>query len=310
MLQQITEDGVCFPVYVYQPEFIRLKKGECMADKKEIKGMTVLLTGATGAVGGAAALKLAEKQVSLVLLGRDEDRLNLTRAVIIKATGNERVSCVTADLSDIKSVKNAVSQIRQNNQKLDALLNVASVYKREKVVSRDGHELMFASNHLGAFVLTLGVMDLLKNAGNARVITVTAPSAAKLDFDDLQGEKKFNSMAQFGMTKMCNLLFAFKLARDVTNTGMSSSAYFPGLVRSKLTGEMPSLLRNITTFFSANPDKSGEALARLAVNPEFADINGMFLNKKMNQLQANEYSRTVQVQDRLWEESIKLTAGV
>jgi NAD(P)-dependent dehydrogenase (short-subunit alcohol dehydrogenase family) len=281
-----------------------------MADKKEIKNMTALVTGATGAVGGAAALKLAEKQVSLILLGRDEKKLNEVGSAITKTTGNERISCVIADLSDIKSVNNAVAQIKQGNQKLDALLNVASVYKRERAVTQGGYELMFASNHLGAFALTTGVMDLLKNAGNARVITVTAPSITKLDFDDLQGEKKFNSLAQFGMTKMCNLLFAFKLARDITNTGMSSSAYFPGLVKSKLTNEMPSFLRNVTTFFSSTPAESGEALARLAVNPEFADINGMFLNKKMNQLQANDYSRTAAIQDRLWEESVKLTAGV
>ncbi len=121
------------------------------------------------------------------------------------------------------------------------LINNAGVYRRKRASTVDGFEEMFAANHLGPFLLTNLLLEDLQAAvhtnGSARVLNITAPSTVQLNFDDLQGERNFNSLMAFGATKMANLLFTFALARRLENTGITVNAIHPGLARSGLMKE-------------------------------------------------------------------------
>jgi len=108
------------------------------------------------------------------------------------------------------------------------LINNAAIYKSRRELSTDGFELMFVTNHLGPFLLTHLLLDPLMTRGSARILNITAPSSTQPDFDDLQREKKFNSLNAFGATKMRNLLFTFELARRLENTGVTVNAVHPG----------------------------------------------------------------------------------
>lgn len=182
--------------------------------------------------------------------------------------------------------------------------------KRQRTVTVDGFEEMFAANHLGPFLLTHLLLERLQAAvqadGSARVLNITAPSTVQLNFEDLQGERNFNSLNAFGATKMANLLFIFELARRLENTGITANAIHPGLARSGLMKEAFILMRLITQLASSPPEKVTSAILQAATAPEFASTSGKFLhNGKEIEVPAYAHDRTAQ--QRLWERSEALT---
>jgi NAD(P)-dependent dehydrogenase (short-subunit alcohol dehydrogenase family) len=190
------------------------------------------------------------------------------------------------------------------------LINNASVYKRKRTVTVDGFEEMFAANHLGPFLLTNLLVEPLHAAvqadGSARVLNITAPSTVPLNFDDLQGERSFNSLNVFGATKMANLLFTFELARRLENTGITVNAIHPGLARSGLMKEAFILMRLFTRLASGPPEKVTGGILQAATAPEFANVSGKFLHNG-KEIEAPAYARDRTAQQKLWEVSEQLT---
>jgi retinol dehydrogenase 12 len=158
---------------------------------------TIAITGATGAVGKAAAIELAKHGNSLILIGRNADKLKKNEEEI-KAAGNSNVETFIADFTDLSSVKKVAERIRNTHTKLDGLINVAAVYKANREITKDKLETMFAVNHMSVFILTRELLPLINSTPGARILTVSAPSFTQLNFDDLQGEKKFSAFTSFG----------------------------------------------------------------------------------------------------------------
>jgi NAD(P)-dependent dehydrogenase (short-subunit alcohol dehydrogenase family) len=178
------------------------------------------------------------------------------------------------------------------------------------VTTVDGFEEMFAANHLGPFLLTNLLLELLQAAvpvnGAARVLNISAPSTTRLNFDDLQGERNFNSLHAFGATKMANLLFTFALARRLDNTGITVNAIHPGLARSGLLKEASMFLRLFTRLVSKPPQKVTESIARVAFAPEFEKTTGKFFHAG-KEIKAPAYAYDRAAQERLWQISEELT---
>lgn len=210
------------------------------------------------------------------------------------------------------SVRQAAADLLNRLPRVDALIHSAAVFLPERRVTPEGFETMFATNHLGPFLLTHLLLDRLRASGPARVITVSAPSTTEIDFEDLQGEKKWSALMQFGRTKMANLLFAYGLARRQPASQMTSNVLFPGLVKSGLMKNANAAVRGLSGLMSKSPEAAGNALAWLAVNPSVAGVSGMFY-KLTKPDDSNAYSRDPSQQDRLWTLSAQLVglpAGV
>ncbi len=269
---------------------------------------TVLISGATGTIGRAVALEIAKTGAATVILARNKSKLESVKNEISLSSGNEKIDILCADFSDISSVKNATDEFKQKYDRLDALINVAAIYKNKREISSDNLELMFAVNHLAPFILTTRLLDLLSASKPARIITISAPTVTKLQFDDLQGEKKFSALSAFGASKMMNLMFIYALARRLEGQGVSSSAFHPGLVKSELTREMPSLLRSLTRLMSGKPDKAARILCRLAVDGNPADLNGKFYKFSGSEIKSSPYSHDKELQEKLWAVSLELSA--
>jgi NAD(P)-dependent dehydrogenase (short-subunit alcohol dehydrogenase family) len=205
---------------------------------------TVLVTGATGAIGKATAIELAKNNCAVILLGRNADKLSKVKSEIIQATNNNDIEAVIADLSEPKSIRKAVTEIKTKYNSLNALINVAAIFTKNRSENSQGLEYTFATNHLGPFILTNELLDLLKAGKPARVVTVSAPSITKINFDDINGKKKYSPgfMGAFGASKMMNIMFTYALARRLEGTGVTTSVFHPGLVKSELTKDMPKLL--------------------------------------------------------------------
>jgi len=169
-----------------------------------------------------------------------------------------------------------------------------------------GLETMFATNHLGPFLLTHLLLDSLKASAPSRVISITAPSTTELNFDDLQGEKSFSAFQAFGASKMCNLLFTYELARRLAGTGVTANAIHPGLVKLNLLNEASPLMRWLSLLFLSFPDKAAETPVYYAMSPEVEGISGKFF-KGRKQIDSNAYSKDTNIQKRLWNVSLELT---
>lgn len=269
----------------------------------------VAVTGVTGSIGKATAIELAKRGCHVILLARDTSKLTAVRDDIIKATGNKYIETVTIDLSEPKSIKRAVAEIRSKHNSINALVNVAAIFKPKREENSEGHEYMFATNHLGPFMLTNQLLDLLKKGAPARVVTVSAPSTTKINFEDIDSKQKFSSgfLGVFGATKSMNIIFTYALAEKLKGSGVTTSVFHPGLVKSKLTSKMPALMNAIIQWLSGSPGPAAKMLADLTIADKYLNSNCTFFKYNGKELSAGKYHNDKDVQERLWKLSEQLT---
>jgi NAD(P)-dependent dehydrogenase (short-subunit alcohol dehydrogenase family) len=233
---------------------------------------TIVISGASGAIGAATATTLARRQARLILMARPSERLD---ALVERLGGAEnRVSQVPIDLASMSSVRSAAREINRAGGHIDALLNVAAVFVNRYQKTADGFEHMLATNYFGPFLLTNLMRDRL--IGGGRVITVTAPSTTRVDMQRLFSKEHFDAMHTFGATKALDLMFTFELARRAKRWDVRSNAFHPGVVRSELMRDATRPVRAVARLVSRSPDRPAQDLAELAVSPAHAGTTGWF----------------------------------
>jgi NAD(P)-dependent dehydrogenase (short-subunit alcohol dehydrogenase family) len=241
---------------------------------------TVVVTGATGAIGSAAVAALQKRRASVIRLSRP-----------------------SFDLSSFTSVRAAARELNRGGTHIDALLHIAGVFSPRFQKSADGLELMVTVNHLAPFLLTNLLRDRL--AGRGRVITVTAPWSARVDIDRLLDRDRFQAYQSFGATKAANLMFTLELARRAKRWDVRANAFHPGIVHSQLSRESPRLVRLATRILGRDPSRAGEDLAELALSPAFAGTTGWFF-KGTRRIDPPRSTLDVGQQSVLWQRSAEL----
>ena len=241
---------------------------------------TVVVTGATGAIGSATVAALQKRRAQVIALSRP-----------------------ALDLSSMASVRAAARELNRTADHIDALLNIASVFTSRYQKTADGLELMLATNHLGPFLLTNLLRDRLARGG--RVITVTAPSTTQVNVDRLLDRDRFNGFHSFGATKAANLMFTFELARRAKRWDVRANAFHPGLVRSELMREAPDVIRFATRLVSRGPERAANDLADLALSPAHAGTSGWFF-KGSRRIDPPKSSLDEGQQAALWKRSAEL----
>src|SRR6266513_671398 len=241
---------------------------------------TVVVTGATGAIGSATAAALTKRRAQVIPLSRP-----------------------SFDLSSLASVRATARELNRSGGHIDVLLNIAAVYWPRFQKSADGRELMFRVNHLAPFLLTNLLRDRL--VGGGRVITVTAPSTTRVDVDRLLDRDRFNGFHSFGATKAANLMFTFELARRGKRWDVNANAFHPGLVRSELMREAPDVIRFATRLVSRGPERAAADLADLALSPAHAGTSGWFF-KGGKRIDPPKSSLNEAQQAALWKRSADL----
>jgi NAD(P)-dependent dehydrogenase (short-subunit alcohol dehydrogenase family) len=261
----------------------------------------VVVTGATGAIGSAAAALLAKRGARVVLMARPSPRLD---ALMRRLGGpDNRISSVPVDLSSLSSVRAAARQLNGDGEKIAALVHVAAIFTTRYQKAGGGLEMMLATNHLGPFLLTNLLRDRL--VGGGRVITVTAPSTTRIDMERLLDKARFNALHTFGATKAAGLMFTFELARRAKRWDVRANAFHPGLVRSELMREAPGALRSVSRLFSREPDHTAHDLVDLALSPAFAGTSGWFF-KGRRRIDPPKHAQDIGQQSNLWKRSAEL----
>jgi NAD(P)-dependent dehydrogenase (short-subunit alcohol dehydrogenase family) len=169
---------------------------------------------------------------------------------------------------------------------------------------------MFATNHLGPFILTNELLDLLKAGKPSRVLTVSAPSTTKIQFEDLPGLKKFSGgfLGAFGSSKMMNLMFTYALSRRLKDTGVTANVFHPGLVKSDLLKESPVLMYRFFKLVSAKPERAAQMLCSLVLDSRYENSSGKFFRFDGKEIESNRYSYNEELQEKLWSMSEQLSS--
>src|SRR5947199_5353470 len=196
-----------------------------------------VVTGANSGIGLAAARELAASRAHVTLAVRDTAKGDAAAAGM---RGDPEVRAL--DLAHLASVRAFAEGLDRN---IDVLVNNAGVMATPHRRTADGFELQLGTNHLGHFALTGLLLGALRARPGARVVTVSsnAHKAGRIDFDDLQGERRYRRWRAYGQSKLANLLFMFELDRRARDAGLDlvSVAAHPGYAATNLQFNAPPL---------------------------------------------------------------------
>jgi len=278
-----------------------------------LQGKTILVTGATAGIGRAASFALARMGAHMVLVGRDRQKAESTVAQIKAQTGNGQVEYLLADMSVQAEVRRLAEEVRSRYPRLDVLLNNAGGVFNPRQVTKDGLELTFALNHLGYFLLTNLLLDLLKASAPARIVNVSSEAhrlgGGRINFDDLMGEKSYNPMTAYGQSKLANILFTYELARRLKGTGVTVNCLHPGGVATNFGQSAPGAWAwafKLFRPFMLTPEQGADTLVYLASAPEVEGVTGKYWVKRRPK-RSNAESYDEGVAERLWKVSEQLT---
>ncbi|MFV9506563.1 MAG: SDR family oxidoreductase [Oscillochloridaceae bacterium umkhey_bin13] len=273
-------------------------------------GKICLVTGATSGIGQVTALELARMGATVVLMARSRERGEATQAAIRAQTGNDAVDLILVDLADLAAVRSAAEAFQARYDRLDVLVNNAGLYVDKRTLSADGLELTFAVNHLAPFLLTHLLLDSLRAAAPARVVTVSsgAHMAGRGRFEDVRAERGYNGFATYAESKLANVLFTYELARRLDNTGITANCLHPGAVRTGFASETGGIFGSLFSLarpFMLSPEQGAETSIYLASSAEVEGISGKYFVKRRPQTSSMvSYDRAVQ--RNLWEVSEQL----
>ncbi|MEN8191947.1 MAG: SDR family oxidoreductase [Bacteroidota bacterium] len=265
-----------------------------------MKNKTILITGATDGIGKQTAIDLAKLEAKIIIHGRDEESCKNTIAKITEETGNSDVDFAVADLSSLTQVNEMAKSITSKYERLDVLINNAGVYENEKIFTIDGYENTFAINHLSHFLLTIKLLDLLKTSSPTRIINVSSIAHSNCDFDidNLNSEKYFDPYNAYAISKAANVLFTYKLAEEVKNSGVIVNVLHPGVITTKL-------LYKGFSMTGASLKDGARTSVYLASSKEVENVSGKYFID-LSERNSASFTYNTELQEKLWDKSLKM----
>jgi NAD(P)-dependent dehydrogenase (short-subunit alcohol dehydrogenase family) len=207
----------------------------------DLSGKRAVVTGASSGIGVETARALAGAGAAVTLAVRNAEAGERVAADIRASTGNDAVTVGTLELADLASVRTFVASW---DGPLDILVNNAGVMAiQELTISTSGHEMQFATNHLGHFGLALGLHDALAAAGAARIVSVSSGGHLRspVVFDDIDyAFRDYDPFGAYGQSKTANVLFAVEATRRWASDGILANALMPGGIATPLQRHLPS----------------------------------------------------------------------
>jgi len=262
---------------------------------------TVFITGSTDGIGKEAALMLARKNFRVLIHGKDPDKIDQTISWVKEKTLSTNVVGYQADLSSLNEVEKMITQIRKKEDQLDILLNNAGVIMQEYGQSKQGFEMTFAVNHLAHFYLTGRLLPLMLTREKARIVNLTSKiQSSTIDFRTFLSKSYFESVKAYSDSKLCNVLFTYKLGTLLKKNGITVNCMHPGVINTKM----------LTKTWGSIGAPVQEGAAREVYLSDSSDID--FITKKYfvknRMVNSVPYSYKVELQEALWTLSLDLLA--
>jgi NAD(P)-dependent dehydrogenase (short-subunit alcohol dehydrogenase family) len=239
---------------------------------------------------------------------RDRERGEATRQEIRQKSGSAKVELMICDLSSQNSIRQFASDFKKQHDRLDVLVNNAGVVLRQRSMTEDGIESTFAINHLGYFLVTNLLLDLLKKSAPSRIVNVssTAHRYGKLDISGWVTGRDYSTFGAYANSKLANVLFTYELARRIEGTGVTANCLHPGAVGTNLFRGLPGFLQALIKLVTMGPERGARTSIYLASSPEVEEVNGKYFTRRRPE-KTSEASYNEEAARRLWDVSTELT---
>lgn len=268
-----------------------------------LKGKTALITGANSGLGFETMRVLAMRGAHVIAACRTMEKAERTCALI--AGKSTPLEC---DLSRIASVTEAVNKVKELNRPIDMLICNAGVMGYLEPHRKDGIELQLLTNHFGHFALVKGLLPVVEQAQQGRIVIVSsemhrhAPGRG-IKFEDLKYERGYNPYRAYAQSKLANMLFMSELARRVTDTNVTVNAVHPGNVQTGITKNGPKLLDNLSQRFGhfvlRSLAQGAATQCYVATNEKLRRVNGYYF-ANCNKKTPSRLARDEKLAQKLW----------
>lgn len=264
---------------------------------------TVAITGPTSGIGRAAAVALAKRGDALVLLARDVGRGDALAEELRRAGAAPGTRVVACDVASFASVRVAAATVLAEVPRVDVLINNAGAIFQTRKLSVDGHELTWATNHLGPTLLTELLVPRLIESAPARVVTVAsrAHTRGTIHWDDVELARTFTPWRAYSQSKLANVMMASAVARRLAGSGVVSHSLHPGVIASEFgqnDGGLLSLAMRLGRPFLKTNDQGAATTVFLATSPEAQATTGVYWADE-RPARATREARDVDAQERL-----------
>ena len=285
----------------------------------DLTNKTIIITGANSGIGKAASIQLAKLGANVVMLCRNQERGGQALQDVRLASKNGNVELILVDMSSQTSVRNAVNEFLSKHRRLDVLIHNAANFDHRQtkpVITMDGLENVFATNHVNIFLMTQLLLETLKKSAPSRIITVASKGLITYPFldielDNLKGEKKFNMQHAYYHAKQAQVMFTFDLAERLKGMGVTVNCVRVGNVAIPNTrlDHLPKFLLKMYEMkrkFALTPEKMAETYVWLAGDPSMQDVTGGYWDAPHTPVKANKNAYNRDTQQRLWDATKKL----
>ena len=278
-----------------------------------------VITGANTGLGLETTKAFAEKNIEVVMACRNESKAEKAKAEILKEIPKAQLKILPLDLSSLDAVRSFAEKFKSEYNCLDILVNNAGLMIPPYGKTKDGFELQFGINYLGHFLLTGLLLEPLKNAAEARVVSLSslAHKWGDIYFEDLQFQKNYDKQKAYGQSKLACLMFAYELDRRLKAQQLSvkSLAAHPGLSRTNLFRHLTGMMKLLTPFvypFTQSAKSGAQPEIKAALDEKLA--GGEYLGPsgfqeysgKPKVVGSNAISNDKEKAKRLWEISEEL----
>ncbi|KAH8311643.1 hypothetical protein KR044_007320, partial [Drosophila immigrans] len=284
-------------------------------------GKVIIVTGSNTGIGKETVRELARRGAIVYMGCRDKVKAEEARRELIIDTKNQNIFFIELDLGSLESVRKFVETFKQQQDRLHILINNAGVMLGPRKLTKEGFEWQLGVNHMGPFLLTILLVDLLKKSAPSRIVNVSsiAHSYGRINIDDLNSEKSYSEVGAYNQSKLANVIFTRELAERLEGTGVTTYSLHPGVVDTEL-------FRNVRFFntkygkpvmclakpfikpFIKTPTSGAQTTLYVALHPDLERVSGLYYSdcRPKNVARAATNKETAKF---LWTESEKWTGA-
>ena len=270
-----------------------------------------IVTGANSGMGMATVEALSDEGAKVIMLCRSEKR---GKEALQKLSENKdrQIELMLCDLGDYDSIRSFVSQVKEKYKKLDVLVNNAGFISLDRQVTKEGLERQFGINHIGHFLLTTELVDIMDRGSRVVNVASGAHKTGKIHFDDINLTKGYNVIKGYSQSKLANVLFTRELARRLKDKGITVNCCHPGAVATNIgidrdTGFGKTITSLLKPFFQT-PAEGARTAIFLATDESVKDITGEYFYR-CKIANSSRRSKDMELAKRLYEFSEQLVSG-
>ncbi|XP_050954369.1 retinol dehydrogenase 12 [Labeo rohita] len=271
---------------------------------------TVIITGANTGIGKETARDLAKRGARVIMACRDLEKAEEARKELMEDSGNQNIVANKLDLSDTKSIRAFAELINREEKQVNILINNAGIMMCPYSKTADGFEMQFGVNHLGHFLLTYLLLDLLKKSAPSRIVNVAsvAHTWGSIHLDDINSEKGYSPRRAYGQSKLANILCTRSLAKKLQGSGVTVYSLHPGVVQSELFRNLSKPVQiavKVFSPFTKTTIQGAQTTIYCAVEPKLDNESGGYYSD-CAPAQCSREALDDEMAQKLWELSCQM----